>query len=126
MLFSLFSSVPSETDVIIPVPLHNKRLKFRGFNQVQEILRPLCKSKQIIIADLICKRTHNTKPQACLRAKWRKRNLQGAFKITKKIAYDHIAILDDVFTTGSTVQALSMAFRDAGVSQIDVWCICRA
>ena len=117
------SSVP---DAIIPVPLHNLRHRIRGFNQVQEILKPLAKAKGIIVIDDLCVRTRYTKPQIKGGAKHRRRNLRGAFQLTKKVSCEHIAIVDDVFTTGSTIRAVCEVFRAAGVQHIDVWCICRA
>jgi ComF family protein len=113
-------------EVLIPVPLHDWRHRARGFNQVQEILRPLAATKCINIVDDLCIRTKYTKPQTKRGAKQRRRNLRGAFCLTRKAHYEHIAIVDDVFTTGSTIRAISEVFRAAGVSQIDVWCVCRA
>jgi predicted amidophosphoribosyltransferase len=56
----------------------------------------------------------------------RKQNLKDAFQVVKPIIFEHIAIIDDVVTTGSTVHAMSQVLKEAGVDQIDIWCICRA
>ena len=115
----------SMPDAILPVPLSNARLKQRGFNQVLEILRPLMLSTNSIVLDNVCIRTKNTKSQTSISMKYRRRNLRSAFRITQPIAYEHVAIVDDVFTTGSTVQAMSEVLKGVGVQQIDIWCICR-
>lgn len=115
-------------EVIIPVPLHEKRLRSRGFNQSVELLDPLLKRYSIPMLLDVCTRTRKTPPQSQLNKQSRKRNLKNAFQIAtpySEFPYEHIAIMDDVVTTGSTVKALSHLFKDAGVQQIDIWCICR-
>lgn len=112
-------------EAILPVPLSKTRLKKRGFNQTIEILRPLILSSNFIVLSNSCIRTKNTKSQTSMSMRYRRRNLRSAFCLTKSIPYKHVAIIDDVFTTGSTIQAVSEMLRSAGVEQIDVWCICR-
>lgn len=116
------SKIPT---VILPVPLAAARLKQRGFNQVVEILRPLAKATKLIILTDGCYRVKNTKPQTKMTLQNRRRNLRQAFKVSKAIPYEHVIIMDDVYTTGSTVNAMSEVLYHAGVQQIDVWCICR-
>lgn len=113
-------------EVIIPVPLHEKRLRQRGYNQVLEICIPVAKIVHIPIRLDLCTRVKYTKQQTRLDKKQRIKNLDGAFIANSQIFYKHIAIVDDVVTTGSTARALSAALRAAGVETIDVWCICRA
>ena len=110
----------------MPVPLHRQRLKRRGYNQVSEILLPVQKALKIEVLAHSCMRVKYTRAQSELSAVSRKRNLSNAFEITEPIPYQHIALVDDVVTTGSTVKALSLLLKEAGVEQIDVWCICRA
>ena len=111
---------------IIPMPLHTWRLRRRGFNQAHELLRPISKTTSITILDDVCMRKKYTKPQTTGGIRHRQRNLRGAFTVTKRIPYQHIAIVDDVFTTGSTMRAVSTVLAKAGVTEIDIWCICRA
>ncbi len=113
-------------EAIIPVPLHAKRLRQRGFNQALELLWPLKRRLKLPILLDVCQRVRATKPQSGLSAAKRKQNLQQAFKIMKPIPFQHVAIMDDVVTTGTTVSALSRSLKEAGVLQIDVFCICRA
>lgn len=111
-------------EAVIPVPLHKSRLRYRGFNQSLELLRPLKKQTQIEIS-ACCRRVKPTRTQSGLKAEFRRQNLKNAFDIIKPIDFKHVAILDDVVTTGSTVNSLSNTLKNAGVEQIDVWCICR-
>jgi ComF family protein len=113
-------------EVIIPVPLHERRLKQRGYNQALEICTPVSKNLQIPLNTQLCKRIKYTRQQTRLDKSQRIDNLEGAFSVNLALNYKHVAIVDDVVTTGSTVKALSIALRNAGVEIIDVWCVCRA
>jgi ComF family protein len=89
-------------DIIIPVPLHKKRLKERGFNQAHEIAKVIGKKLNIPLNIRGAIRIKNTKAQSNLKAKERHKNLENAFKANKNFTGKHIAIVDDVFTTGAT------------------------
>jgi ComF family protein len=108
-------------DIIIPMPLHNTRLKERGFNQALEIARPIAKRLHLPL-DLTSKRIKFTQAQTTLQVKARAKNMKNAFYIDPSFTYQHVAILDDVITTGQTVTALSKALKQAGVHKIDIWC----
>jgi ComF family protein len=112
--------------VLIPVPLHLTRLRQRGYNQSLELAKVIAKHTGIPIAFQACKRIRNTPPQTSLSGKQRQTNVKGAFEIIK-IAPDwqHIALIDDVMTTGSTVAELARVFREAGVERVDIWCCAR-
>jgi ComF family protein len=120
-------------EVILPMPLHEKRLRKRGYNQAYELSYGLFKSipKQNVLSiqvnDRLCWRVKSTAAQSSLDKIARQKNIAGAFAIAPEIAhYKHVAIFDDVVTTGATVNALSLALKEASVEQVDVWCICRA
>jgi ComF family protein len=113
-------------DVIIPVPLHPRRLAERGFNQALEISRPIAKTLSLKLDIQQCERIKNTVAQAQQAAKDRRQNLRGAFKIHGNFNGRHIAILDDVITTGSTLQAFALALKKAGARQIDIWCCAKS
>ena len=108
--------------VIIPVPLHLARLKQRGFNQAFELIKPLEKRLGLPIDTQSVRRVKNTLPQAKVDLKTRYANLQGAFELTRPCRYTHIALFDDVVTTGNTVMALAKLFSAAGVKTIDILC----
>jgi ComF family protein len=111
---------------IIPIPLHKTRLQERGFNQAVELGRPIAKKLGIPLVLHACKRSHLTQAQSSLPSKERRQNLKGAFSLTGKTLGKHIAILDDVMTTASTVTELSQLLNKAGVEEITVWCIARS
>jgi len=113
-------------ELIIPIPLHNKRLRERGYNQALELARPLAKKMQIPLSLKDCFRVNETKPQAAsIAAEDRRKNIKDAFVINFAVPVKHVAIVDDVITTGSTVSEFSASLRKAGVEKIDVWCCAR-
>ena len=111
-------------DVILPMPLHNSRLKERGFNQALEIARPLAKSLKTTLNHNVT-RKKPTLPQSTLTASQRKHNVTNAFTTTANFHGQHIAIVDDVVTTGHTVTALARLLRRQGAQRIDIWCCAR-
>jgi len=113
--------------LIIPVPLHKKRLHQRGFNQVMEIARSINKKLKISIDYKSCLRVRDTLAQSELPANQRRTNVKNAFALQtqKNLFNQHIALLDDVMTTGHTLTELSRILYDAGVKRIDVWCCAR-
>ena len=113
-------------DCIVPVPLHPARLKERGFNQAVELARPIGRRLKIPVRLDLCERVRATDVQSKLDAVERKKNLRGAFAVKGSVDGKHIAILDDVVTTGTTVEALTQALKDAGAKKVRVWCVARA
>jgi ComF family protein len=113
-------------DYIIPVPLHNARYHERGFNQALEIARTVSKSLLIPIDYSSCVRQKDTPHQTGLSAKKRRQNLRRAFSVQKPMHVRHVAILDDVMTTGSTANALAAELKRAGVGRVDMWVCARA
>lgn len=112
-------------DGLIPVPLHPARLSERGFNQARELARPLVRGGRLRLLDDVCCRIAATPPQAGLSAQQRYRNLAGAFAVTGDLAGRHVAIVDDVLTTGSTAAALSRELLRAGAVSVEVWAVAR-
>ncbi|HBG30416.1 MAG TPA: amidophosphoribosyltransferase [Gammaproteobacteria bacterium] len=112
-------------ETLIPVPLHRARLKERGFNQSRELALRLSHRLGITLGDSWVERIQPTQPQIGLSAAARRRNLRDAFAVRGKPPA-HVAILDDVLTTGSTVAALSTALRAADVTRIEVWTVARS
>ena len=112
-------------ECIIPVPLHPKRLRQRGYNQSLEIARVVSKILNIPIERKLCQRIKDTEPQSNLDADKRQQNIKNAFAVKQQNHYKHVAILDDVVTTGQTVETLTKALRINGISIIQVWAIAR-
>ncbi len=112
-------------ELLIPVPLHRRRLQERGFNQALEIARPIARKLRIPIDTRNCQRILSTQPQSHEPAEQRRKNLRDAFKVAPDLGVSHVAIIDDVVTTGSTVTELALTLQKSGVKQMDVWCIVR-
>jgi len=110
---------------IIPVPLHEQRLRERGFNQALELARLIARQLEIPLYHSLCVRNKATPFQSGLSAKQRKQNLKNAFHIIKTPPHTHVAIFDDVVTTGSTVNELARQLKKEGVEIIEVWAIAR-
>lgn len=112
-------------DCIVPVPLHPHRLATRGFNQALEIAYPVSRCLRIPIRTSGCARVRNTVEQTALTGAARRRNLRGAFRVTAGLSGQHVAIVDDVLTTGSTVEALAESLREAGAASVQAWSVAR-
>lgn len=106
------------------MPLHAARLRERGFNQAVELANPLATALKITI-DHTVTRQKATLPQHTLRARDRGPNLANAFAASKLYTGRHLAIIDDVVTTGETVTALAKLLRKKGAARIDIWCCAR-
>ena len=111
--------------LLIPVPLHKKRLKQRGFNQALEIAKPIANTFSIPLDRFNCIRTKATETQMSLSKTKRKQNVANAFKVKATVTAKHIAIIDDVMTTGHTLNALANQLKKQGAQQVDVWCCAR-
>ncbi|MCD8542246.1 MAG: ComF family protein, partial [Gammaproteobacteria bacterium] len=112
---------------LISVPLHWRRLISRGYNQTDTIARYLSKALNIpMINSRHIKRVKFTLPQAQLSRKKRHHNVLGAFKVKKRIPIQHIAIVDDIFTTGNTVNELAKELKKAGISTVSIFALARA
>jgi ComF family protein len=113
-------------DLIIPVPLHKKRIRQRGFNQALEIARPIAKALNIPIAINTIQRIKHTQAQSLLSAKERRKNLRQSFALIKPLSARHIVLVDDVVTTGATVYELAILLKRSGVKKVGVWTVARA
>jgi ComF family protein len=113
-------------ELIIPVPLHPARQRKRGFNQVIELSRPIARLTGIALAPDLVVRSQNTLAQSRLKASQRLSNIRGAFALVKKPNNKHIAIMDDVVTTGSTVNELARILKSTGAHTLEVWSLARA
>lgn len=130
LLGQCLAGAVSETDgplpqALVPVPLHPSRLRERGYNQALEIARSAGRELALPLDPGCCARVLATPPQAGLDERARRRNIRGAFSVRGQDLWSHVAVVDDVVTTGSTVAELSLALRRAGVSRVDVWAVAR-
>ena len=114
-----------EVDALLPVPLHASKLRQRGFNQALELARPLARQFGLPIMPQL-ERHRATEAQSSLHADARQKNVRDAFRIKQPFDYQRVAIVDDVMTTGSTVNEIAKLLTVAGVEEIQVWCVARA
>jgi ComF family protein len=112
-------------DVIIPMPLHPQRLQERGFNQSVEIGRIIAKRLHIKMDYQSCIRTKFSPPQASLPFRERISHMRGAFACEKRLDGLHIALVDDVMTTGASLNELAKVLKKAGASRVDCWVVAR-
>lgn len=114
-------------DALVPVPLANQRLRRRGFNQAAMLARWLSEQLQIACDESLLLRVQDTSAQQDLNAEARKRNLRHAFALAPNasVAGRHLALIDDVLTTGATVQTLAKMLINAGAARVDVYCLAR-
>ncbi len=121
----LAECIETPAPLITSVPLHWKRQLYRGFNQSDLIARYLSQQiKSQYQADLFS-RVIATKTQQSLSKKQRQKNLARAFRLNRKPSTTHVGIVDDVVTTGSTIQHLCHLLLAVGIERIDIYCICR-
>jgi ComF family protein len=112
-------------DILIPMPLHVQRLRARGFNQALEIARPIARRLKLPLDTTGIERIKPTLPQSGLSALERRKNIKGAFKIKHDYSGKRIAVIDDVVTTGSTINALCASLKHNGAQHIDIWTVAR-
>lgn len=112
-------------DVIVPMPLHPIRLRERGFNQAMEISRTIAKQTGIALLPDGCSRIKHTLPQTGLPWKERQKNIRRAFSCRIDVSGKHVAIVDDVMTTGATLNELAQVLRRRGATEISNWVIAR-
>ena len=118
--------------LLVPVPLHGTRFRERGFNQAAAIARYAGRMLGIPVAPRAMRRVRDTPSQTALDVAARHQNVRGAFAVAgerraaRLRAAAHVALVDDVMTTGSTLQAARETLLDAGLSRVDLWAVARA
>ena len=116
-----------QPDLIVPVPLHPRRLRLRGFNPAAQIARSLARELEIPFAAVALCRTRDTPSQTGLDRRERRRNVRGAFRSRRgRQVPERIWLVDDVVTTTSTLAEAAIALRAAGASTVIGLCAARA
>jgi len=110
---------------LVPVPLHRDRLRERGYDQALELARPLARGLGVPLRADALRRTRATSAQSALAAGARRRNVRGAFAVGGRALPAHVALVDDVMTTGATLGECARVLRAAGVARVDVWVVAR-
>ena len=122
---ALATRIIGTTDLIIPMPLAPARLRERGFNQALEIARTVSRATGIALAATACRRVRDSAPQATLPWKERAKNIRGAFVCDADLRGKRVAVIDDVLTTGATLNELARNLRKAGASHVEGWVVAR-
>jgi ComF family protein len=110
---------------LLPVPLHRKRLAERGYNQALEIARPLGRLGYDIEVRC-CIRARHTDAQSGLSATIRRKNIRGTFTVTQPVEGRRFILIDDVLTTGATLNELARTLKTAGAASVSAWVVARA
>lgn len=130
VLATMWKREPRPSDLpqlLLPVPLHSRRLRERGYNQALELARPLAHALRIPCRHDLLQRVRHTDAQTGLDALERRRNLRNAFALSEgEKPPAHVAVIDDVFTTGTTLGECVRVLKRAGVVRVDVWALARA
>lgn len=119
------SNLTNKIDLLIPMPMHQQRLQERGFNQALEIARVISKDTGIKLDFSSCQRTKLTPPQASLPLKERIKNIRGVFSCMQGLQGLNIALVDDVMTTGASLNELAKTLKQAGAAHVECWVIAR-
>jgi ComF family protein len=112
-------------DVVIPVPLHWRRLMKRGYNQAAVLAAAIARVVPVPVEMSCAHRVRETADQIGMDAAARRRNVEGAFEVRRDLSGLRVALLDDVMTTGATLGALAAAAREAGADWVEVWAAAR-
>ena len=115
----------SRIDCMVPLPLHPLRLRERGFNQATEIARPLAQRLKLPLLATACTRELDTAPQTSLPWKARQANIRNAFECSIDLTGKTIAVVDDVMTTGATLNEFARALKKHGAAHVSSWVMAR-
>lgn len=111
-------------DVIVPVPIHRRKQRMRGFNQAADLAEYTGEILHIPVAEDIIRKIKETRSQKKLDAKERKKNLKNAFRAVAEVRGLRILVMDDVYTTGSTVEAMTECLLEAGAESVYFVTLC--
>ncbi len=122
---AICGAVSTPVDLVIPMPLAPARLRARGFNQALELARQVCRATQTPLAAGACRRVLDAAPQAILPWRQRAKNIRGAFVCDADLQGLRVAVVDDVITTGATLNELARTLRKAGAIEVHGWVAAR-
>lgn len=124
---ALSQRIATRPDCIVALPLHPARLRERGFNQSLLLARRIGRKLDLPLLAAACERVRNTPPQSSLPWKERDKNMRQAFvcKPDAGVRGKHVAIVDDVMTTGASIGELARALKRAGASEVSAWVVAR-
>jgi ComF family protein len=123
---TLLGQARPEGDILLPVPLSPTRLTERGFNQAVEIARSLGRALGLPLDTASVRRTLDAGPQSRLPWKERRRNVRGAFECRADFSGKAVIVIDDVMTTGATLDELARTLKKHGAARVSNWVVARA
>jgi ComF family protein len=127
LMTEYWSGHPIAVDVLVPVPLHKKRLRERGFNQAALLARQLSEQVELAVDEQTLVRQRATASQIHLDPEERKRNVYDAFRCaTSALAGRRVLLIDDVYTTGATLEACAVALEESGTQCVQALTLARA
>lgn len=112
-------------DLLVVPPIEAARLRQRGFNQALQVAKVVAARHGLELDRDALRRTRTAAPQSTLGGRERRLNLRGAFACRRRFDRRHVAIVDDVMTTGATIDAVARALREAGAARVDAWIVAR-
>jgi ComF family protein len=112
-------------DLVVAAPLSPSRLRERGFNQALELAKVVARSLRVPCDIGGLAKTHETAPQPGLGRRARRANLRGAFRCDIDVAGAHVALVDDVLTTGATADTIARELKRCGAARVSVWAVAR-
>jgi ComF family protein len=120
------ASAQPRPDCLIPMPLHPSRIRERGFNHATEIARAVARQLNLPLDLASSQRIRDTPPQMGLKHDARRKNMRGAFACSGAVEGQHIALIDDVMTTGTSLDELAASLKRAGAREVSCWVVARA
>jgi len=123
---ALLETPPREVDLVLALPLSKMRLAERGFNQALEIARPLSRALALPLAGGACRRSEGGVPQASLPWADRHRNVRGVFECSMDLTGKSVVVIDDVMTTGATLNEFARTLKKHGAVRVTNWVVARA
>jgi ComF family protein len=124
LLAAAAQSMPAP-DRLVAMPLHPARIRARGFNPSREIARVVADALAIPLDADSCRRVRDTPPQVALAYAARRRNVRGAFACNARLDGEHVALIDDVMTTGTSLDELAATLKAAGACSVSCWIVAR-
>lgn len=114
-----------KVDFILPVPLSHKKRRIRGYNQAELLAVEIGKRLDLPVKKKLLQKIKETDQQKSLSRKKRQENLKDAFQIEEKLSFGaSVLVIDDVYTTGSTADAVALALKEAGAKEVYILCLC--
>lgn len=122
---AVIADASGRPDALIPVPQHQRRLLERGYNQAVQLAEIIGRRMNLPVDQYSTERTLYQPPQVKLNAREREVNIRRAFSVNRDVTGQKLAIIDDVYTTGATTNALAGVLLNAGAKQVSVWAFAR-